>query len=201
MFKSNMVVVKVLVTAIILFVSFGFANADEVIDSINEGLHKYKNGEYSAAVGSLDYASQLIRQKRSEQLKSFLPKPLAGWKAKDPTSQAVGAAMLGGGVSAERQYNKGSSSVSVKIVTDSPLMQSIMMMFTNPMFAASGGGKLETISGQKAIVKYNETNKSGEINIVVINRFLITVEGNGVTKEELKNYTVSINYNKLATFL
>jgi hypothetical protein len=201
MFKSHKNVIKVVIFAVLLLASFGLANADEVTDSINEGLQQYKKGEYAAAAGNLDYASQLIRQKRGEQLKTFLPKPLAGWKAKESTSQAVGAAMFGGGVSAERKYHKESSSVTVKIVTDSPLMQSMMVMFTNPMFAASSGGKLEKVNGQKAIVKYSSTNKSGEINIVVVNRFLITIEGNDVTKKELKNYAGSINYKKLAAFL
>ncbi len=196
--KAHMNAAKAVLLAMVLVAPFGLASADEVTDSINEALQQYKNGEYAAAVGSLDYVSQLIRQKRGEQLQSFLPKPLTGWTAKDSTSQAVGAAMFGGGVSAERQYHKSSSSVTVKIVTDSPVLQSMMMMFTNPMFAASGGGKLEKIGGQKAIVKYSPTGRSGEISIVVVNRFLITVEGNDVTKEELTSYAMSINYKKLA---
>jgi hypothetical protein len=198
--KTHMNVAKAVLLAIVLVASFGLAHADEVTDSIKEALQQYKNGEYSAAAGSLDYAAQLIRQKKGEQLQSFLPKPLTGWTARDSTSQAVGTAMFGGGISAERQYHKGSSSVTITIVTDSPLLQSMMMMFTTPMFIVSEGRKLEKIGGQKAIVKYNRSDKEGEINIVVANRFLVTVNGKKVSKKNLTDYAMGINYKKLAAF-
>jgi hypothetical protein len=76
-------------------------------------------------------------------------------------------------------------------------MQSVMMMFTNPMFATSDGGKLEKVGDQKAIVKYEADRKRGDIKIVVANRFLITVEGRNVTKEDLEAYAKAIDYKKL----
>jgi hypothetical protein len=175
------------------------AYADDVTDSINEALKYYNEGKYSDAVGSLNYAAQLIGQKKGGQLEEFLPKPLDGWTAEDPGSQAAGAAMFGGGVTAERRYAKDSASVHVQIVTDSPLLQGMMMMFTNPMFAASDGGKLEKIKGQKAIVKYSDSDKEGKIDIVVANRFLITIEGNDVMKADLEGYAKAVDYDKLAT--
>jgi hypothetical protein len=147
---------------------------------------------------SLNYASQLIGQKKGGDLQSFLPQPLAGWEAEEATSQSVGAAMLGGGVSAERQYNKGSSSVRIQIVTDSPMIQSMMMMFGNPMLAGADGGKMEKISGEKAIVKYNAADKSGDITLVIANRFLVTLDGNDASLEDLKAYAAKIDYKKLA---
>ena len=108
-------------------------------------------------------------------------------------------AMFGGGVTAEREYSKDASSVTVRIVTDSPMMQGMMMMFSNPMFAASDEGKLERIGRQKAIVKYDAGNREGEINIVVAKRFLVTIEGNDVSAEDLKAYASAIDYKKLKT--
>jgi len=172
--------------------------ADDVTDSINEALEYYKEGAYTDAVGSLNYASQLIQQKKGEKLESFLPKPLDGWKAEDATSQAVGAAMMGGGLSAERAYRKGNSTVNIQIITDSPIMQGMMMMFSNPMLAASDGGKLQKIGRQKAIVKYDAANKSGDINVVVANRFLVTIDGDDVTEDDLKAYAEAIDYGKLS---
>ena len=184
---------------IVIFMALStIAFADDVTDSINEAMQYYKNGEYTSAVESLNYASQLIQQKKGEGLESLLPKPLDGWTAEATTSQAMGTAMLGGGVTAERQYKKGGSSITIQIITDSPLLQSFMMMFSNPMFAASDGGKLEKIGGQKAIVKYDAQNKSGDVKIVVANRFLVSVEGEEVAKEDLKKYAEAIDYKKLA---
>ncbi|MFH1293254.1 MAG: hypothetical protein ABIJ44_03900 [Pseudomonadota bacterium] len=176
----------------------GFAYGDEVTDAINEALQSYQDGKYSEAMTSLNYASQLIGQKKGGDLQSFLPNPLNGWEASEATSQAVGAAMLGGGVSAERRYDKDSASVTVQIVTDSPILQGMMMLFSNPMLAGTDGGKLEKIAGEKAIVKYNAQQKNGKINLVIANRFLVTVEGDGVSLEDLKAYAGKIDYKKLA---
>jgi len=149
-------------------------------------------------MGAIDYASQLIQQKKGEKLESMLPKPLDGWKAQEATSQAVGAAMMGGGLSAERSYSKESSTVDIKMITDSPIMQGMMMMFSNPMLAASDGGKLQKIGRQKAIVKYDAQNKSGDINVVVANRFLVTIEGSDVSEADLKAYAQAVDYDKLS---
>ncbi|MBF0225672.1 MAG: hypothetical protein HQK76_09485 [Desulfobacterales bacterium] len=187
---------------IILFLSFisitSFAIADEVTDVINEALQNYKKGDYASAVNNLDYAAQLIRQKKSESLEVILPKPLSGWQANDSKSQAAGSSMFGGGVSIEKEYTKDSSTINIKIVTDSPMLQGVLMMFSNP-FMVSNEGKLERISGQKAIVKYDSSNKEGEINIVVANRYLVTITGNDVTKDDLTNYAKTIDYNKLTS--
>jgi hypothetical protein len=188
------------VAAAFLFMSVvsGPVLADEVTDSVNEALKQYSNGEFADAVQSLDYAAQLIRQKKGGQLEAFLPKPLSGWKAEDAKSQAMGAAMFGGGVTAERSYVNGDSRVSVKIITDSPMMQGMMMMFSNPMMATSDGGKLEKINGERAIVKYSKENKDGNINIVIAGRFLITVDGNDVGRQDLIAFAQGIDFKKLA---
>jgi hypothetical protein len=174
------------------------ALADDVTDSINEALKQYDSGELAGAVQSLDYASQLIRQKKGGQLEAFLPAPISGWEAEEATSQAMGSAMLGGGVTAERSYSKGDSHLSVKIITDSPMMQGMMMMFSNPMLATSDGGKLEKINGEQAIVKYSNEDKAGTVTVAIAGRFLITVEGNNIDKKDLTAFTQTIEFKKLA---
>ena len=187
--------------AVLLMVSAisAVAVADDVVDSINEALKYYKDGQYTEAVSSLNYAQQLIQQKKSSGLESFLPEALSGWEAEAATSQAMAAAMLGGGISAEREYRKGDSYVHIQIVADSPMLQSAMMMLSNPMYATADGGKLERIGGQRAIVKYDAGEKSGEIQLVVANRFLVSIEGEDVSAQELKDYAGAIDYNKLST--
>ncbi len=183
-----------------VFLGFSaLGHADDITDSISEALEYYKNGEYTDAAQSLDYASQLVKQKKAAGLESFLPKPLNGWTEEKTDSQAAGTAMFGGGVTAQRKYNKESASVTVQIITDSPVMQGVMMMFSNPMFAASDGGKLEKIGHQKAIVKFDPANKNGEIKIVVANRFFVLIEGDGVTKDDLEGYAKAVDYKKLAS--
>lgn len=171
--------------------------ADDVENSIKEGLESYKDGEFKDAVESLNYASQLIQQMKGQNLESLLPAPLAGWKAEDSKSASAGSAMFGGGVSAERTYLKGRSRVGITIITDSPMMQGMMMMFSNPMFATSDGGKLTKIKREKAIVKYNAADKSGEIQVVVDNRILVTIDGSDVSEDTLMDFAKAVDFKKL----
>lgn len=183
----------------VLLISLGVSlHADDVTDTIAEALKSYESGEYSTAVEDLNYALELIKQKKSEGLQEYLPEPLAGWTAKDATSQTAGAAMFGGGLSTERTYKKDKSRIKVQIMADSPVLQGMMGLFTNPMFATSDGGKLERINRQKAIVKYNKENEKGDIKIVVAKRFMITIEGTKVTREDLVAYAKAIDYKKMA---
>ena len=172
--------------------------ADDITDSINEALQKYQKGDLTEAVESLNFASQAIQQKKGESLSSFLPQPLKGWDAKSGDSHAAGQAIFGGGVVSERQYNKAESNVTVQIVADSPMIQGVVMMLSNPMFATSDGGKLEKIKDQKAIVKFDTSNNRGEVKVVVNNRFLVSIEGRGIKEKELKAYAEAIDYAKMA---
>ncbi len=197
MFNLSINKLKMAGVFLVLMVFSVSGYADDIENSIKEALQYYENGEYKDAVDSLNYASQLIQQKKGKGLEAFLPEPLSGWTAQETSSQAAGAAMFGGGITAERKYSKGSSSITIKIITDSPLMQSMMMMFSNPMFATSDGGKLERIGRQKAIIKFDPNSKRGEIKIVVANRFFVQIEGREVTKKDLKGYAKAIDYKKL----
>jgi len=170
---------------------------DEVVQSINEAVQHYKAGRYAAAADALEYASQLIRQKSADTLTSFLPEPLSGWTAGESTSQAVGTALLGGGVYAERDYRKGNSSIIIRIITESPVMESIMMMLTNPNFASASGGRLERIKGHKAVVRYDSSLRSGSINIIVANTYLVTLDGQSIEKQDIMAYVEAIAFDAL----
>lgn len=175
------------------------AFCDDVTDTINEGLAQYKKGQYTEAASSLDYAAQLIRQKKGGSLETLLPKPLPGWTGDDPVSAAVGSAMLGGGITAERRYHKSEGEVTVRIMADSPAMQGLAMVLSNPAFASSSGMKLTRINGQRAAVEYDNGDKSGNISLVVANRFLVMVECENATIDDMKAYASAMDYDKLAS--
>jgi hypothetical protein len=178
-----------------LLISVSGVQADDVTDSLNDALTKYNSGQYTEAINSINYAEQLITQKKGEALTLIFPKPLDGWQAEEVKSDPI----FGGGITAERLYSKDAAAVTISIASDSPMLQATMMLFTNPMFATADGGKLETISGQKAIVKYSAETKGGEIQMVVNNRFLVTVNGSEVAKEDMTAYLGSLDFNKLST--
>jgi hypothetical protein len=131
--------------------------------------------------------------------KELLPEPPSGWEAEEATSASAGAAMFGGGVTAERSYSKGDSTVTVKLITDSPVMQGVMMMMGNPMFANADGGKLERIKGQKAIFKNKDG--SGSVNIVVNGALLVQIEASDTSDADLRKFAEAIDYAKLGSML
>lgn len=187
-----------LAITIALILCFSNTYGDEITDSIKEALKAYEEGQISEAVESLNYASQLIQQQKGEKLQAVLPDPLNGWIAKDSESQSAGAAMFGGGISAKRTYRNGDQAVTIEILGESPMVQGMMMMLSNPMVAASSGGKLERIGRQKIIIKYNQGTRSGEITSVVNNRHLITIKGRKTSLEDIKAYAKAIPFKRIA---
>ena len=171
--------------------------ADEILTTIDEAVVQYKNGDFNGSASNLEYASQLIRQKKSEALIKVLPDPFSGWEAEPASSQATGTTVFGRSINVSRLYNKNPSNISIEITTDSPLMQSLVMMLHNPVIAGAGGARLETFSEHKGIVQYNETNRSGEVNIVVDERFIVTVKGQEVQQKELIAYAEAVKYSDL----
>lgn len=71
----------------------------------------------------------------------------------------------------------------------------MIMMFSNPIFASTAG-QFELINGYKGIVSYE--NNGGKINIVINNRFVVTLDGRLVTREELMAYAKRIDLKGIA---
>jgi hypothetical protein len=173
------------------------ARADDVEDSVQEAMKAYQGGDYQGAASSLEYAAQLVRQKRGTVLQAVLPAPLAGWSAGEAKAETAAASLFGGMTSAERIYNKGDATVTVRVVTDSPMLQGLMAFLTNPAMAAASGVKMQRIADQKGMVKYDPATKDGEVTVVVANRFMVTVEGKGAEQQDLVAYAAAIDYRKL----
>ncbi len=174
------------------------AETNSVLSTIDEAVKQYQAGDYAGAASNLDYASQLVRQQKSENMKQLLPEPLAGWTAGDADAHAIGSAVLGGGVTVSRDYYKDDSAVNLEIVSDSPVLQSVLMMVNNPLFAGAGGGKLQTVKSQKAIIKYDQAKKSGDVYVVVAGKFMVTIKGSKVELKDLINIAESVDYKQLS---
>ncbi|WP_417915257.1 hypothetical protein [Candidatus Electronema sp. JM] len=172
---------------------------DDIVLTVEEAVRQYRANDFAGAISNLDYAGQLIRQKKSERMKSLLPNPMLGWMAKEAAAKFLGTAVFGGGSTVSRDYYaSGGAVISVEIVSDSPVLQSIIMMLNNPLFAGASGGNIQTIKRQRAIIKYNSNDRSGEINIVVDSRFIVTVKGRSVDQAVLLAYAEAVDFDLLA---
>jgi hypothetical protein len=150
------------------------AAADEIAQQLEQGLKLYQGGEVSRAIEEVSFALAQMRQKKAELLAEVFPEAPQGWKASEPESQAGGAALMGGGVSASRGYTQkdGKGRAEVEVVTDSPLIQSVAMILSNPMFLQSGQhGQLVRVNGEKALLKGE--GKRAELQAIVNNKALL----------------------------
>lgn len=174
---------------------------DEIMSSIQEGIEKYQAGKYPEAAGSLEYAAQLIRNKRAGSLGELLPEPLEGWQAAKVETQAIAASLLGGATTASRKYTKDGASVDITIMIDSPAIGMMTMLFANPAMAAQSGKSMKRINDQAVLVDYKEDREQGELQTIVANRILVTVKGRKVSLADLEAYTKAIDFGKLEAAL
>lgn len=215
---------KVIVVLLIGFMSMlqvSTVLADDVSDQVDEAMKLYKEGKYSQAASELEFAVQQIREKQAENLKDIFPAPLQGWKADMPEVGAAGAMMLGGGVTASIRYYKSSAKhpdkkmpvygmeeedsddgeeteIRLEIVTDSPLLQGMLPLFSNPALAGSQGGKVTKVKGYRGILKKQGDDGGAELSLVVANKILVTLRGNdGATDTDVLAYGNAINYQAL----
>ena len=170
-------------------------SADDITDTMDDAMASYKKGDYVQAKEDLTYAMELLKQKKGETIQGFLPEPLDGWTAEKAKSENAGSGMLGGGSTTSRTYTKDKSKIVVSVITDSPLLQGLGSLLGNPMF--NSGGKLKRINREKATIKYNDKQQSGDVTLMLDKRFLITVKGSKVTEDELVEYAKAIDFKKI----
>lgn len=191
-------------TALCLLILPTAAMADDISDQLKQALKFYEEGKISDALGELDFAAAQLRQKKAEMLGAVFPEAPEGYKAMKPSVQAAGSGMLGGGISASREYRAATGgSVTLKVVTDSPILQSMAMMMSNPMFMQGGrNGKLVRIAGHKAILKERSDTRA-EIQTMVNSKALVEVKVNRIqdATNVAKKFFQSIDMAKLSELI
>ena len=167
------------------------ALADDIAEAIDQARKAYQSGDLANAKQSLDLASQLIGQKNAERFATLLPNPLPGWKAEKAQAQSIGVVAFGASVASRSYSNAKDETVEVQITGDSALVAQFAPMLANPQFAAAMG-KIIKVGNQRAI----QTN-DGDVNMVIANRFLVTVQGSAPAAAKLA-YAQAVDVAKLA---
>ena len=171
----------------------GAARADDVSDQINEALKAYEKHDLSTAAAALDAASNLIRQQKGDAWKAMLPEPLPGWTAEEATSTSAAAALLGGGTNVSRAYHKAGDSVTVDLITDSPVMQGLGRLMSSGLVTGPDN-KLLIIAGRK--VTYTKSDNS--YSTMAADKVLVQVKGsNGVDEKTLKDYLAALHWKEI----
>ena len=170
------------------------AGADEIEDSLKLALEAYQAGDVVEAKSEIDYAAQLLAQKRVESLSELLPAAFDGWSREEVDDFAAGAAMFGGGLMAGAAYEKDRMTVELQVIADSPAMAAMGAMFTDPAMAGTMGGKLKRVGGHKVIQM-----SDGEFQALIANRFLIQISGSAPA-EDKEAYFTAIDFAALEAF-
>lgn len=171
--------------------------ADDVTDNLAAAKDAYEAGQVSQAITALDSAAQFLRQKKAELVAKLLPDAPKGWEASEPETEAAAASLLGGGVTVQRRYTRESSSVTIKVQSDSAILQATMS-FNNPMILAASGAKLETIQDQQVSVLFEKDARNGSIKAVIEGRYSLEIEGEEVTADDLRVFAKAFPFAKLA---
>ncbi|NPA95521.1 MAG: hypothetical protein GXO58_08865 [Thermodesulfobacteria bacterium] len=171
--------------------------ADQVTDSIDKAKSLYEQGKYYKAVNELNFVVGLIQDKQVDKFKALLPAPPKGWTAEEAQGARAGGQLIGGGISVSRIYHSSDGQeVKVEMITDSPLLSSVMMLLTNPLITSSG--RLVVINGEKGIEEWNPQERSGQLQIVLQNRMLITISGTNIkSKSILYDFAKGLDFTKI----
>ncbi|TLV00520.1 hypothetical protein [Dyadobacter luticola] len=136
------------------------------------------------------------------KLKELLPEKLSGLDRTEATGEKSGA--MGFTVStAQAKYKSGEESIDVEIVDTggiagvSTMALAAWSMAEIDKETTSGYEKTTKIEGYKAFEKYNNDSKSGEVNVLVGDRYLVNVEGNNITVDQMKDILKEIDLAKL----
>ena len=165
--------------------------ADDILDAIEAARKAYQAGDMAGAKQSLDLASQLVGQKNAENFAALLPAALPGWKAEKVEATSVGVTVFGVTSASRRYTGPDGRDVQVRITGDSALVLHFARLFMNPTIAGAMG-KLISIGDQRAL-----QTSEGSINMVVADKFLVTVEGSADEASKL-DYAKAVDVAKLS---
>lgn len=128
---------------------------------------------------------------------------VSGWTMGKPKGERMTAPVAFS--QSEARYTNGDQSIEVKIV-DSAFNQILVAPWAMFLTAGyeketdDGYEKSTTIAGNPGFEKWNENRKDGELNIVVAKRFLVSVDGDGLTDvKQLHEFASKIDFAKLGT--
>jgi hypothetical protein len=134
-------------------------------------------------------------------LQTLLP-TVSGWEMEKPRGERMTAPIPYS--QTEVRYTKGDSSVDVKVV-DSGFAQMLiapwaMMLATGYSKETSDGyEKSVTVNGQPGFEKWDSEDKSGELNVLVGKRFLVSIEGRQLADTKaLHEFSGKMDFGKLA---
>ncbi len=165
------------------------ASADAVTDRIAKGQSHYEAGRLSAAARELQWAIGRIKRRIATDIAKTFPDAPAGWTVRRArSSNRQGVTMLQGLV-VQRRYRQtgGRGTANAQLIADNPMVSMMVMMFTNPAVAQNAGYEQVEVEGlpQGALIKFNESRRSGEVVAMVGGRAFIKIDARNIADDKV----------------
>jgi Yip1 domain len=155
------------------------------------------------AVGQIMAGGKDVQPIDFRELKAMLPASLPGMQRSEATGQS-GEAMGMKGSSANARYSDGANaSIRIEIVDLGGMsgLAALAGKFDPNMEkeTATGYERTKRIDGQLVHERYDRRAKSGEVGVLVADRFSVTVEGSGIDAATLTGALKAIDLSSLAS--
>jgi len=175
---------------IVLFaVSILIAQSSNVKGITDRALNDYEKGNYSAAVEGMERALDMIKDKQGNEYNKLLPQTLPGWTRGEKSSRSFDPTGSMEGHLIEQTFNKGNGYVTAAVILNASMVNDVRnLLNTSPANLNRTGYALESISNKRALVRYYEEQKQGEITILASSTAVAAVYGKNVTLREMKQY-------------
>jgi hypothetical protein len=137
-----------------------------------------------------------------QALQTALP-DISGWERSTPTGERMTAPVAFS--EAETHYTRGDANVTVKIVDSafSQLLVAPWAMFLTAGYereSSEGYEKSVNVGGNPGFERWNRDSRTGELNLVVAKRYLVTVEGDNLSDTQvLHEFASKIDAEQLSS--
>lgn len=173
------------------------ASSDEVEKNLSLAQEMYQKKQYKQLSNLLNKTVALLREKRKEKLKTFLPAPPSGYEFTFIETPPMPAFMEGLGLQVDGKYTKSGQETSVSIMLDSPLNASTMAFLQDPekrkQFSQIKDYRWGNYSGT-----FQENEVGREISLLVGDNLMIMVRSKAAPKADMEKLLKSVDVNALS---
>jgi hypothetical protein len=136
------------------------------------------------------------------ELKGLLPDSIGALKRVSASGEKSGAMGMGVSQAKGKYRGDGNAHMDVKIVDTAGVGGMALAAFGLAMVEVDketedGYEKTTSLGGRKAFEKYNNKSKRGEVKVLVGNRFVVEIDGDEVSADDLKSAVAKLDLGKL----
>ncbi|SKC13385.1 hypothetical protein [Dyadobacter psychrophilus] len=163
------------------------------VDALQAFADKAKEMGSREAVDPIDF----------RKLKELMPEKIGGMARTEATGEKSGAMGFTVSTAHAKYKGDGEENMDIEIVDTGGIAGVSTMALAGWSMAeidketTTGYEKTTKIDGYKAFEKYDNEGKSGELNVLVADRFVVNVQGDHITVDQLKDALKDLDLAKL----